>query len=176
METSGPAEPYDLHNLRIDVLRQAVAIYMKLAYGDHEPPEVVRRRLEWGPGLDAEALLSEPPFERAGKSKTTGTAIYALRLGNAVYPHMKLQIQPWANEAGFLLSVNTHDQIVSIEPDSADMPAFRALQTQNQRFKEVIEQAWDEAGMPTFLRYLRDYISKRAAEGAAPPAGDRPSG
>ena len=176
MEPSGPAEPYDLHNLRIDVLRQAVAIYMKLAYGSSEPPEVVRRRLEWDDGLDADALLGKPPFERAGKSKTTGTAIYALRLGNSVYPHMKLQIQPWANDAGFLLSVNTHDQILSIEPNSEDMPAFRALQVQNQRFKEVIEQAWDEAGMPTFLRYLRDYIAKRAAEAASfPPPGDRPA-
>ncbi len=168
MEPSGPAEPPDLHNLRIDILKQAVSIYMNLAYPGCEPPEVVRRRLDWNPGLDAATLLSEPPFERAGKSKSTGTLIYALRLGNAAYPHMKLQIQPWANDAGFLLSVNTHDQVLALDPDCGDMPAFRALQTENQRLKEVIEQAWDEAGLPTFLRYLRDYISRRSSEGQNP--------
>ncbi|MCA1685765.1 MAG: hypothetical protein LC745_07205 [Planctomycetia bacterium] len=177
MEPSGPAEPSDLHDLRIDVLRQAVAIYMRLAYGDDDPPEVVRRRLDWDPSHDAKALLSQPPFERAGKSKSTGTTIYALRLGNARYPHMKLQIQPWPNHAGFLLSVNTHDQVQAIDPASGDMPAFRALQAENQRLKEVIEQAWDDAGLPTFLRYLRDYISERSAGGQdrpPEPAGSPP--
>ena len=165
MEPSGPSEPHDLHNLRIDVLRQAVAIYMKISYDGTEPPEVVRRRLDWDNGLDAEMLLNLPPFERAGKSKTTGTGIYALRLGNARYPHMKLQIQPWPNDAGFMLSVNTHDQVLALEPDSGDMPAFRSLQAENQRLKETIEQEWDDARLPTFNRYLRDYISQRAAEG-----------
>lgn len=172
MEPSGPSEPHDLHNLRIDVLRQAVAIYMKLSYpaDGAEPPEVVRRRLQWENGLDADVLLNQPPFEKAGKSKTTGTGIYALRLGNAHYPHMKLQIQPWPNDAGFMLSVNTHDQVLALEPDSGDMPAFRALQAENQHLKEAIEQEWDDARLPTFNRYLRDYISQRAAEGPGPSA------
>ena len=56
------------------------------------------------------------------------------------------------------------------------MPAFRALQAENQRLKEAIEQAWDEAGLPTFLRYLRDYISQRAAEGPARPRAARRQG
>jgi hypothetical protein len=162
-----PAEPDDLRGLRIDVLRQATVIYLGLAYPESEPPEVVKDRLDWGDGLDADYLLSRPPFERAGKSKSTGTAIYALRLGNAFYPHMKLQIQPWPNGAGFMVSVNTHDQVLALDASSGDMPAFRQLQSENQRLKEVIEQAWDDAGLPTFLRYLRDYIDQRTAEGRA---------
>jgi hypothetical protein len=75
---------------------------------------------------------------------------------------MKLQVQPWPNPAGFLLSVNTHDQVLSLDPDTADLPAFRELQAENQRLKEVIEQAWDEAGLPTFLRYLREYIREHS--------------
>jgi hypothetical protein len=140
---------------------------MRIAYAGAEPPEVVRRRLEWDSGLDTAALLSHPPFEKAGKNKTTGTGIFALRLGNARYPHMKLQVQPWPNDAGFMLSVNTHDQVLALDPDSGDMPAFRALQAENQRLKEAIEQEWDDAKLPTFNRYLRDYITQRA--GAAGP-------
>ena len=75
---------------------------------------------------------------------------------------MKLQIQPWPNPAGFMLSVNTHDQVAGLDLGAADVEAFRDLQAENQRLKEAIEQAWDEAGLPTFLRYLRDYIQSRS--------------
>jgi hypothetical protein len=88
---------------------------------------------------------------------------------------MKLQIQPWPNEAGFMLSVNTHDQVAGVNLSEVDAQAFRDLQAENQRLKELIEQAWDEAGLPTFLRYLRDYIESRreAAPGRGPD--DRPA-
>jgi hypothetical protein len=158
MEPPLPAEPEALPQLRLDVLRRAVDVYLAFAYDSGVLPDVVRRRLEWDAGLDAGALLTRPPFERVGKAGPGAQAIFALRLGNAHYPHMKLQIQPWPNAAGFLLSVNTHDQVLSLDPNLPDAPAFRALQTENQRLKEAIEQAWDQAGLPTFLRYLRDYI------------------
>ena len=93
------------------------------------------------------------------------TPVYALRLGNARYPHMKLQVQPWSNAAGFMLSVNTHDQVAGLDLGAADAQAFRDLQVENQQLKEAIEQSWDAAGLPTFLRYLRDYIETRS-EGA----------
>ena len=168
MDPRGPVVPPELQDLRVDVLRQAVTTYLDLAYPGADPPGVVRRRLEWEPGLSAGDLLSRPPFERAAAGKSSGTPIYALRLGNARYPHMKLQIQPWPNPAGFMLSVNTHDQVLALDPGAQDMPAFRELQAENQKLKEQIEQAWDDAGLPTFLRYLREYIQQRAADG--PPA------
>ena len=47
------------------------------------------------------------------------------------------------------------------------LEAFRALQSENKRLKEAIESEWDQAGLPTFLRYLKDYIRDRAAAGSA---------
>jgi hypothetical protein len=168
MEPPQPAEPEALPQLRLDVLRRAVEVYLAHSYESGVLPEVVQRRLEWDAGLDAGTLLTRPPFERVGKAGSGAQAVYALRLGNARYPHMKLQIQPWPNAAGFLLSVNTHDQVLSLDPNSPDAPAFRALQAENQRIKEAIEQAWDQEGLPTFLRYLREYIdSQGEGEGAA---------
>src|SRR5262245_45564423 len=161
MEPLPPADPQDLPQLRLDVLRRAIEVYLGLAYPTGQPPEAVRRRLEWPSDTDATTLLLRPPFERVGKEGAVGGAIFALRLGNTRYPHMKLQIQPWPNAAGFLLSVNTHDQILGLDPGSADAPAFRELQVENQRLKEAIEQAWDHEGLPTFLRYLREYIESR---------------
>jgi hypothetical protein len=161
MEPLQPADPEALPQLRLDVLRRAVEVYLAFAYESEVLPEVVQRRLVWDDGVDAGALLARPPFERVGKAGAGAQAIFALRLGNARYPHMKLQIQPWPNAAGFLLSVNTHDQVLALDPNSPDAPAFRALQAENQRLKEAIEQAWDQAGLPTFLRYLREYIESR---------------
>ncbi len=67
---------------------------------------------------------------------------------------MKLQIQAWPNEAGFMLSVNTHDQVLALDPESSDAQAFRDLQSENQRLKEAIESAWDKAVSPPSLNYL----------------------
>lgn len=168
MEPRGPSDPHDLQALRIDVLRRAVEIYLTLAYPGKTPPEAVRRRLEWAPELDAATLLTKPPFERASKAGGGVAPIFALRLGNARYPHMKLQVQPWPNEAGFMLSVNTHDQILSLDPNADDAAAFRELQSENQRIKEAIEQAWAVADLPTFLGYLRKYIEDRTTTASEP--------
>ncbi len=171
MEPGGPSEPHELQGLRIDLLRRAVEIYLSLAYPTSPPSDAVRRRLVWPEGADAPTLLSRPPFECAGKSSGRGASIYALRLGNMHYPHMKVQVQPWPNAARFLLSVNTHDQVMGLEPSAADLPAFRVLQAENQRLKETIEQAWDAEGLPTFLRYLREYLS---GQGGGPPTATDP--
>ncbi len=149
---------------RLDLLRTAVDTYLKIAYPSGEIPDAVRRRLVWPDVLAIGDLLTKPPFERAGKLPGHQTPVYALRLGNWRYPHMKLQIQPWSNPAGFKLSVNTHDQVAGLDAGSADAEAFRELQAENQRLKEVIEQAWDEAGLPTFLSYLREYIQSRSQD------------
>jgi hypothetical protein len=161
MEPTAAAGHDDLHGLRLDLLRQAVGLYLELAYPTGEVPAAVERRLDWREDCPASQLLTGPPFERAGKAPGRQTSIYALRLGNHRYPHMKLQIQPWPNEAGFMLSVNTHDQVAGVNLSEVDAQAFRDLQSENQRLKEGIEQAWDDAGLPTFLRYLRDYIESR---------------
>jgi len=157
----------DLRGLRLDLLRSATEIYLALAYPSGAVPEVVRRRLAWREGCAPDELLSATPFERARQAPGRPAPIYALRLGNHRYPHMKLQIQPWPNDAGFMLSVNSHDQVSALDSGAADTQAFREIQAENQRLKEAIEEAWDDASLPTFLRYLRDYIKSRADDGSA---------
>ena len=146
MEPHPGQSPDDLGGLRLDLLRTAVETYLKIAYPSGAIPEVVQRRLVWSEGLRAEELLTRLPFERAGKMPGNQSPIYALRLGNNRYPHMKLQVQPWTNAAGFMLSVNTHDQVAGLDL-AADAEGFRELQRENQRLKELIEQQWDEVGI-----------------------------
>ena len=166
----------ELGGLRRDLLHTAVEAYLKIAYPSGSIPEAVKRRLVWPEGLRTKDVLTRPPFERTGTMPGNQSPIYALRLGNHRYPHMKLQIQPWANEAGFMVSVNTHDQVAGIDL-ATDADAFRELRRENQRIKELIEQHWDAAGLPTFLRYLRDYIRNRSQllpNGEIAPPGDPP--
>jgi len=176
MEPTLAAGHDDLRGLRLDLLRSATEIYLKLAYPAGVVPEVVQRRLVWRADCAADELLSSSPFERAGRAPGRPAPIYALRLGNHRYPHMKLQIQPWPNDAGFMLSVNSHDQVSGLDPSAADTQAFRELQAENQRLKEAIEEAWDEGGLPTFLRYLRDYIMSRADDSGGPEFAAGPDG
>jgi hypothetical protein len=166
MEPGLSGECRDLRGLRLDLLQSAAEIYLALAYPSGSIPEVVQRRLRWRDGCEADELLKAPPFERVARASGRSASIYALRLGNYRYPHMKLQIQPWPNDAGFMLSVNTHDQVSGFELNSVDVEAFRELQAENQRIKEEIEHAWDQAGLPTFHRYLSDYIKSQAEEGS----------
>jgi hypothetical protein len=174
MESSLAGGPGDLHGLRLDLLRRAAEIYLEVAYPAGMIPEAIQRRLNWRAECAADELLNGPPFERSGKGPGRQTAIYALRLGNHRYPHMKLQIQPWPTEAGFMLSVNTHDQVTGVTFNEADAQAFRDLQAENQRLKEAIEREWDEAGLPTFNRYLRDYIESRKDDRSASGGEDQP--
>jgi len=163
MPPPGVDEFHPLDGLRLDLLRRAVDIYLEVAYPGAEPPPAVRRRLDWPSGVVSAELLARPPFERVGRSPDDG-AIYGLRLGNLRYPHMKMQVQPWDGKDGFLLSVNTHDHALALDPKAPDADAFMALQAENQRLKVEIEQAWDDAGLPTFPRYLRNYLAIQAAE------------
>lgn len=159
--------PAELRGLEVKDLHRATAVYLEIAYPNGEIPESVRRRLVWDETLDSAAFLSRPPFEKSG---LPGAApAYSLRLGNARYPHMKLQIQPWPTSVGYVLSVNTHDQVLGLERDAPDAAEFRALQAENQRLKERIEQAWDEESLPTFLRYLRDFLNTQSEPPDATP-------
>lgn len=169
MEASTDPGPADVDAMRLDVLRRAVDSYLKVAYPSGEYPESVRRRANWAEDLAPRDLFMKPPFERAGKVPGTQTPIFALRLGNHRYPHMKLQFQPWNNAEGLMLSVNTHDQIAGLDIAAADVDAFRRLQAENQQLKEAVERSWEAEGLPTFLEFLRSYIESRGGEGPGEP-------
>jgi len=164
MEAHPDSGPADVDAMKIDVLRRAVDVYLKVAYPSGSLPEPVRRRSTWDKGLPPHELFTKPPFERAGRAPGGGSPIFALRLGNRRYPHMKLQFQPWNNPDGLMLSVNTHDQIAGLDLGAADVEAFKRLQADNQQLKEAIEQAWESEGLPTFLHFLRTYIQDREGD------------
>ena len=66
MEPKVAAGQYDLRGLRVDLLRSAAEIYLKLAYPTGNLPEVVARRMTWPEDCTADLLLKGPPIRTRG--------------------------------------------------------------------------------------------------------------
>lgn len=148
------APPY-FGSLGIAELRTASTTYLDHAYPKASLPESIARRLLWREA-DVADLIGGPPFEKSQRGDKP--PIFALRLGNHVYPHMKLQIQPWPTARGFMLSVNTHDHLLLTYRSDDEAAEIAALRRENQRIKELIETGWENVGLPTFLSYLRGCV------------------
>ena len=122
---------------------------------------------------DLAAFYACPVFERIGSA---GPERYALRLGNGIYPHMKMLIGPTPGGDGFLFRADTHDRHVKIPPESPEYGAMCEMLARNHAIGSAIEAAWDAAGLPTFKQYLRQDLARRRASGAASIRPPQPGG
>jgi len=147
------------------LLNQAIGIYWSHAY---------RRKADPGkppPQFDAllklaDILAGQHPFEDlSGNAQTVPVQggglprMYALRLGNDAYPHMKLALVESYFHDEFVFSVDRHDTF-HFEPDVPGFQAWCELKEINRLLKDAIEDAWHKAGLPT-LRSLREKRFKR---------------
>lgn len=135
-------------------------------------PSAVRARLETLRSTPDDAFYDSPVFERAQapaplsgpKTPANDPPVrFALRLGNTIYPHMKLVIDRSPDGAAYLLRADTHDAHCAPRPGSRESAAFAELARQNGRISEAIESAWEEQGLPTFKKFLRDDLERRRA-------------
>ena len=97
--------------------------------------------------------LCQPLFCRDGSFRG-----YALRLGSAIHPHLKLQIVSHDDDA-CVFSVDTHDAIF-LDSQDPDCPRWTQLQNFNRRLKEQIERVWEQAGLLTFNALLRRELAR----------------
>jgi hypothetical protein len=157
-----------MKGLTTDLLCRACRIFLTLAYpeGESTIPPSKRAYLHLDSHQDLEAVLVPPvcqPIPLAG-GRVRG---YALRLGSAGYPHLKLQVVD-CNQRGILVfTVDTHDAI-RLDPTHADALRLAKLQAANRQLKEQIERAWDAAGLLTFNGLLRRELSHTPETGAKP--------
>ncbi|MCZ7649094.1 MAG: hypothetical protein M5U26_28210 [Planctomycetota bacterium] len=162
--------PMKMQEISGELLNRAIALYLEHAYRGH--PERARNVPQFKPAETlAEVLQREHPFEdlTGGTPSTlaaepvpvSGSAprVYALRLGNLAYPHMKLALVEAYFADEFVFAVDRHDTF-HFEPNVPGYAAWCELKEINRLIKEAVEDAWHKSGVPT-LRSMREKAFER---------------
>jgi len=157
-----------LAEITSELLAQAVTIYLPVAYPGGGWSQVVGERARLPAGRRGAELLADERFERVPpQAPLEQAARFNLRLGNAVYPNMKLGLDRVSQTDEFVLVVDTHDKLLASAIQEGEREKYRALLEHNRRVQEEVERAWTAAGLPTFERYLRCRMTQMAARRAA---------
>ena len=149
----------DLSDIDRETVEEAVRIYLEEAYGDSEPPPRVQERLQWPEGETLADLAAGDAFERTPCEAPPGECTHLrLRLGNPRYPHMKLGLDRVPETGDWVLTVDSHDEMLTEAASPAERDAVDAIIRANADIKGRIERRWTQAGLPTFERYIRDRL------------------
>jgi hypothetical protein len=146
------------------ILKAAVTIYVQEAYPSG-PPAGVNAKVAALEKIESEEVpdsFFEPAPALAGNAM-------ALRLGQPIYPNMKLIVEFCGSSKQAMFRVDAHDMHLHAKPGSPDEEWLSKVRGSNKALSEKIEAAWIGAGLPTFKGFLRKQLEerkKRAAEQA----------
>lgn len=141
-------------------ITQAIRIYLDIAYGN-QVPQPIQSFIPPDDFTPARWLMSdfiERDFER--ESPNCKVRSFALRMGNTIYPHMKLRITLPPNATKYLFQVDSHDGVLTAPSGSADVGALEELKRYNSTLVEQMSASMDSAGLPTERGYLREGIAR----------------
>ncbi|NOZ14019.1 MAG: response regulator [Acidobacteria bacterium] len=112
-------------------LKKALAVFLDEAYKGTEIPEPVRALSDKISGLNNfSELLAIPDLE------SPADGVVAIRLGNHLYPHMKLVVRKEGGQLCF--AVDTHDGPDRIPPSLPGYERFREVIRENARIRDAI--------------------------------------
>lgn len=141
------------------LLCRACRTFLQLAYPEGELTIPAPKRVFWDLRPDSLATMLIPPLCQPLTTAKADYRGYAIRLGSAAFPHLKLQMLE--NDAGIcVFSVDTHDAL-RLPADHPEAAQWTKLQTVNRILKQRIEQAWEAEGLTTFNSMLRQDLNKR---------------
>jgi len=143
----------------------AIETYISIAY-DGSPPTAVRSQVStlrsW-----AGPFFAAPVFAATGDPSAQRRT---LRLGNHLYPHMKLALEIAPGGGEYLFKADTHDRHICPAASDPEYEPFVKLMSANQQIAERIEAAWAKQGIPTFKTYLQQDLARRQQQsGGAKP-------
>jgi hypothetical protein len=148
-----------MNGLTTVLLGRACRLFLERAYpeGCHTIPPSAQAFFVLSPEEPLDAVVASPVCHPV---KGPGGCVrgYALRLGSAGFPHLKLLVVD--QEGTCVFAVDTHDA-VSLSADDPDAPRWAQLQTDNRHLKERIERAWESAGLLTFNSLLRRELERK---------------
>lgn len=135
-----------LDAITVDMLARAIDDYRAEAWRNGAPPPPAPRLDGARGGAPVEVVLDRLVDEtrREGGDRSRR---YALRLGNARYPFMKLVLQEHLVEGEFFFEVDTHDGMFRLEGE--DAAPLEALRRYNSEVKARVEERWERDGLPT---------------------------
>ena len=152
-------------------LREAVGIFLAHAY-PQGPPAAAERFMptedadprRWLMGELVERKEPDAPLERVRS--------FSLRIGNSLYPHMKLRLTRVGDPGACVMTVDSHDAMLHAPPESDDFAELESLKRHNAAVALAIVEAMDAAGLPTDRSFLRERIrhAKRSRPNS-PPCG-----
>ena len=153
-----------LQRISKDLVEQAVAGYLELAWPAGAPPMVQKQvqALHEAKNLKQIRCLFQSPEAR----ENVPCHRYTLRLGNQRYPFMKFVVQEYLVAGEYFFSVDTHDEL-KITPDMPDYEQWNELRRFNRDLKGDIEHSWAAKGLPTH-EDLRCLMEDLAAEEGSP--------
>jgi hypothetical protein len=144
---------------------QAVSLYMEEAYAAAPAPPKVQKRLAWPAGDSLRQLAAADVFERMPADVPVEECDrIRLRLGNPQYPHMKLGVDRIPDTGQWVLTVDCHDRQLTAVVQESERAALETLLKANNELKARIERRWNDAGLPTFERYIRDRLAQCARD------------
>ena len=151
---------------------------MGLAY-PAGPPEEARRFCPPKDFVPAEWLMCELVERDPHETPLARVRSFALRVGNAHYPHMKLRISRPPKDVAYVFSVDSHDTFLSAMGTPDEKQQLEQLKRYNARLAAEVVEAWDSDGLPTERDYLRRKIHQarqaRANDGHGPPDTTKPT-
>lgn len=151
-----------MNGLTPELLSQACRTFLALAYPGGEGTIAPNRRPFLTIPLDqplAAWLGTQPLCERL-RTPEGATRGYALRLGSAHFPHLKLQVTDHDNGRACVFAVDTHD-VLGCSVSAEEAALWTRLQTENRKLKERVEREWERQGFLTFNGLLRRGLTKK---------------
>lgn len=150
--------------LSAEQIHFAISIFLRHAYPGGVPSESAAALLPPEGDFAIEPWLMGTMIERtpldAGYPEVRTATI---RLGNAVYPHMKLRFARAPKSDVFLLSVDSHDAMLEVPTGSPEEAMLEQIKTHNATIGEAIQSEWDQADLPTERNYMRLLIAQHKA-------------
>ena len=153
------------HRPDVALVWEAIETYLSIAYAG-SPPAAVRGRLDQMRAAGDDPLVRCPAIERDPKDVPPDPGApqrYSLRLGNRLYPHMKMVVDCRNTSAGCIFRADTHDAHCRPPEGSREAAMYAQLVDANREIAIAIERAWEAKGIPTFKTFLKQDLARRAA-------------
>jgi len=127
-------------------VRLAVDVYLDHAYAGAPPPARVQNAIEQLAAAGEMEFFQLPVWECDVRQPLEW---FALRLGNRIYPHMKLALGRRPDRLGYVFRADPHDEHVTASLAAWGHEGLEHVVKSNREIAGAIEAAWRERGLAT---------------------------